>query len=274
MISNVEQTSLIKVFKLQESPGELKTLLQLHLAEYYDLLYFQKGRESQILFKRVGMFKCDEISNHDLKGYLCMFKSDLLSINSDTLYPPSFFSFFRYGNESMINIPPDRVERFNLIFDLIYSLFKSSTENKAILIASYLVVILQEASILYSQSCEINPTSLKSSAEMITRRFKNLIAKNYLQKQAVKAYAEMLCITPNHLNKIVKATTGKTALELITERVLVDAKALLQRSTMNVSEIAYSLGFEDTSYFTRLFRKKIGATPLKYRKMGPDRFGI
>jgi AraC family transcriptional regulator, transcriptional activator of pobA len=265
MITNAEQTSLIKVFKLQESPGELKPLLQHSLATYNDLLFFQKGRESHILFKRGGTLKWNEIANHGLKGYLCMFKPDLLSINADSLYSP--FSFIRYRHESKIDIPPDRVERFNLIFDLIHSLFKSSTESKAILIASYLMVILQEANILYSQSCEVSQFNLRSSAEMITRRFKNLIARHYLQKQTVKAYAEMLCVTPNHLNKIVKATTGKTALELITEKILIDAKALLQRSTMNVSEIAYNLGFEDTSYFTRLFRKKIGITPLKYRKM-------
>jgi AraC-like DNA-binding protein len=128
-------------------------------------------------------------------------------------------------------------------------------------------VVLKEADIIFKQFYQINHPNGRTSADIIAQRFKDLIAKHYLQKQTVKAYAQMLCITPDHLNKIVKATAGKTALELIKDRILADAKALLHYSTMNISEIAYSLGFESNSYFARLFRKKIGVAPGQYRRM-------
>jgi AraC-like DNA-binding protein len=219
----------------------------------------------KIMFGSERQVLVSELDSKNLSGYYCIFDENFSSLIGDPSCPPPFFSPIKHRNECIINVPADRIERFNLIFDLIYSLFESSTEHKAILIASYLLVVLKEADIIFRQLYQINNSSRRTSADIITRRFKDLIAKHYLQKQTVRAYAEMLCITPDHLNKIVKTTAGKTALELIKDRILADAKALLHYSTMNISEIAYSLGFENSSYFTRLFRKKIGVAPFKYR---------
>jgi AraC-like DNA-binding protein len=207
------------------------------------------------------------LDNKNMSGYYCIFDENFFSLIANQSPPLPFFSLLKHGNECIINIPPDRLERFNLIFDLIYSLYKSATEYKTILIASYLLVVLKEAGLILKQFYQINHSNGGTSADIITRRFEDLIAKHYLQKQTVKAYAEMLFITPDHLSKTVKTTAGKTALELIKDRILADAKALLHYSTMNISEIAYSLGFEDCSYFTRLFRKKTGVAPGQYRKM-------
>jgi AraC-like DNA-binding protein len=77
----------------------------------------------------------------------------------------------------------------------------------------------------------------------------------------------MLHVTPNYLNKAVKQVTGKTALEQIHEMLILEAKILLKQNEMNVSEIADYLNFENPSYFTRLFKKRTGHTPLDYRKM-------
>jgi AraC-like DNA-binding protein len=223
---------------------------------FYKILF---GSERQAIVRESG--------SKNLSGYYCIFDENFSSLIGDPSCPPPFFSAIKHRNECTINVPADRIERFNLIFDLIYSLFKSSTEHKAILIASYLLVVLKEADIIFKLFYQINYSGRRTSADIITRKFKDLIAKHYLQKQTVKSYAEMLFITPDHLNKIVKATAGKTALELIKDWILADAKALLHYSTMNISEIAYSLGFENSSYFTRLFRKKIGVAPGQYRRM-------
>ena len=198
-----------------------------------------------------------ELGSKNSNGYYCIFDKNFSSLIGDP-------SCIKHRNECIINVPADSIEKFNLIFDLIYSLFKSSTEYKTILIASYLLVVLKEANSI-KQFYPISHPIGRTSADIITLRFKNLIAKCYLEKQKVKAYAEILCVRPGHLNKIVKATAGKTALELIQDRILVHAKALLHYSTMNISEIAYTLGFETSTDFTRLFRKKVGVAPGQYR---------
>jgi hypothetical protein len=101
------------------------------------------GNERQTIVK--------ELDNKNLSGYYCIFDEKFSSLIGNPSYSLPFFSLFTHRHECIINVPADRTERFNLIFDLIYSLFKSSTENKTILIASYLVVILQEANMLHEK---------------------------------------------------------------------------------------------------------------------------
>jgi AraC family transcriptional activator of pobA len=77
----------------------------------------------------------------------------------------------------------------------------------------------------------------------------------------------LLNVTPNHLNKSVKSSTGKSATKWIEETILLEAKYLLFQTTLSVSEIAMQVGHEDHSYFSRFFKKHEGLTPVQYRKM-------
>ncbi|MGE8378958.1 MAG: helix-turn-helix transcriptional regulator, partial [Sphingobacterium sp.] len=98
-------------------------------------------------------------------------------------------------------------------------------------------------------------------------RFRKLITSHIQDTHVIQVYAELLHVSPNHLNKCVKITTGKTASELINEALLMEAKALLSLPQYAISEVAYSLGFEDISYFSRFFRKHAHYTPSEYRNM-------
>jgi AraC-like DNA-binding protein len=70
----------------------------------------------------------------------------------------------------------------------------------------------------------------------------------------------------NHLNKVLKENTGKTTTELISSRIAQEAKILLRQTDWNVSEIAYSLGFEEVAHFSNFFRKQTSTSPLGFRK--------
>lgn len=78
-------------------------------------------------------------------------------------------------------------------------------------------------------------------------------------------YAELLNESPVVLNRAVKSLTGKTAGELIIERLILEAKRLLLYSGLNNKEVAYKLGYDDPSYFARIFHKKTGSTPSEFR---------
>jgi AraC-like DNA-binding protein len=73
-------------------------------------------------------------------------------------------------------------------------------------------------------------------------------------------------ISPNYLNQICKKIVGKTASQLLYERLLVEAQRLLTHTTQSVKEIGYLLGFDDPSYFVRFFRKQAGQTPAEFRE--------
>lgn len=84
---------------------------------------------------------------------------------------------------------------------------------------------------------------------------------------SVASYAAMLGITPSHLNRAVKANTGRSAGEWIENARISLARNLIHDESMSISEIAYRLGFEDASYFSRFFRKAVGMSPSDYREL-------
>ncbi|HAD96330.1 MAG TPA: AraC family transcriptional regulator, partial [Cryomorphaceae bacterium] len=82
---------------------------------------------------------------------------------------------------------------------------------------------------------------------------------------SAKEYAERLSVHVNHLTKVLKEGTGKTTTELISSRILQEAKILLKQTTWTVSEISDSLGFEEVAHFSNFFKKRTDITPLKFR---------
>ena len=103
-------------------------------------------------------------------------------------------------------------------------------------------------------------------------KFNRLILEECLLLQSVDDYASHLAISPDELNALCKQQAGISAKQYILDKKLTEAKRLLLYSQMNMNEIAYQLGFEDSSYFARIFRKKTSLTPSgflkKYRKEG------
>jgi AraC family transcriptional activator of pobA len=82
----------------------------------------------------------------------------------------------------------------------------------------------------------------------------------------VNLLAEQLCLSPRYLSDLLKSETGKTAMEHIHLFVIGEAKHRLKTADIGIADIAYSLGFEDASYFSRLFRKQVGVSPLAFRR--------
>jgi len=103
--------------------------------------------------------------------------------------------------------------------------------------------------------------------ELLERQFP---IENPAQRFALRSatdYANQLAIHVNHLNRAVKNTTGKTTTALIAERIATEARALLRHTNWNVSEIGYSLGFEEASHFNNFFRKHTAQTPTIFRNV-------
>ena len=98
------------------------------------------------------------------------------------------------------------------------------------------------------------------------QKLEALIEMHYLTEKSAGAYAEMMNMSPKHLNRIVQAMLGMTSSDLIMARVMLEAKRLLLHADSTVAETADALGFDDYAYFSRLFRKKCGETPSSFQK--------
>ena len=103
-------------------------------------------------------------------------------------------------------------------------------------------------------------------AEEITFLFENILKEKSNYKYRLYDYASQLNISTAYLSEVVKKTTGKSAKTLIQETIIYKAKTLLKQSSEDIATIAYTLGFNDASYFIKYFKNQIGLTPSKYRK--------
>ena len=120
--------------------------------------------------------------------------------------------------------------------------------------------LLQLFLIYCNNSRELNTTQLseEDASVCILRDFKNLVDQNYTRWHKIGPYAEEIHITSKHLSSTVKAMSGKSAKEMIQDRLLLEAKRMLLHTGLSVKEIAYTIGFEEPLHFSGFFKKKAG----------------
>lgn len=109
------------------------------------------------------------------------------------------------------------------------------------------------------------PPTRRDRAWTITCRFWSLLAKHASRQRSVSFYADALGITPGYLNKACRRAYGTSPKALIEQQVAVEISTLLSDTDMTVAHIADRLGFEDTSYMCRFFRRTTGLSPLEFR---------
>ena len=152
--------------------------------------------------------------------------------------------------------------------DLTQKMFDAFASHNAFaredILYSYLKIFLVHA----SRIClEQNESKLGVSTEYpLLQQFKAKIEQHFTTRCTPSDYAEMLHISLKALGKLTKKHLGKTPGDLVTERVLIEAKRLLYLSEKSVKEIAFDLGFEDQHYFSRFFKKNASISAEEYRR--------
>lgn len=107
-----------------------------------------------------------------------------------------------------------------------------------------------------------------SKSEKLCRDFTQMVMQNYSKNRNVSWYAEKLNISHAHLCSIVKQTTGKTCVDIISSMVIMDAKSQLKSTQLSIQEISDSLNFANMSFFGKYFKRYVGMSPLEYRNKG------
>jgi AraC family transcriptional activator of pobA len=188
-------------------------------------------------------------------GYVINFSAAFLK---DLLLKPDYLDQFRFFNghaaDSVVEIPEGERAGIRHIMEQIVSEAQENLRMGADMVVDRLGTAHQQVNV----ATNYNYTLLKS--------FQKLIEDNYIKLKLPKDYAELLYITPNHLNALCNDILGTSAGELIRNRVILEAKRLLINLELNITEIAYRLNFTDNSYFTKFFKKHTGLTPEEFRK--------
>lgn len=146
--------------------------------------------------------------------------------------------------------------KFDMIRNLIFELI-------------HLGVKMQPAGLVEKHHVNASQRIAALFSDLLERQFP--IDENHtsINLRSASDFADQLNVHVNHLNRAVKEVTQKTTTQLITERILQESKVLLKHSSWNVSEVAYSLGFNEVTHFNNFFKKQLNLSPTQFRK-GPQ----
>lgn len=246
--------------------------------DFYEILYITHGtghytidfvkhpiRPDTIFFLSPGQIHELEVSD-DIKGYIFLFTSAFYHFNKTNPYKlfelPFFYSFADETAPLILNETPQK--------NYVIELFKNAiAENEHTLpdkdeaVRALLDLLLIQCKRWYPTQA-IDEKTHKS--KILVKRFKQLIEEKCQENLSIKEYAQLLNLTPNHISETVKFVTGRTATDLINDRMIMEIKRMLLHTQLSVSEIAYALNFSDQSYFSKYFKKLTGMSPGQFKR--------
>lgn len=202
------------------------------------------------------------------KGFLIVIHEDFLP-GTAIYHEIRKYGYFDYEVNEALHLSPSEED---IIWNLYYSIEKEYHNNtdelsKSIII-SHLDSMLKYAQRFYKRQF-INRAELTGST---VTKFNALLTANYEERKTgnlglptVSSMAESLHLSSRYLTDLLKEETGKTALELIHLFLINEAKNMLTEGELNISEISDMLGFENATYFSRLFKKEVGTTPRQFK---------
>src|SRR3954463_9923395 len=203
------------------------------------------------------------------KGYTCLFSEGFFKApdRSESL---QHSPLFKIGGTPILKIEEQQRSFLNTIFQKMIDELKSDYAYKDDLMRNYINLIIHEALKLqpsehYNQHKNAASRLTSVFFELLERQFPVESSDNPLQLKTAQDYASHLNVHVNYLNRAVKEVTGKSTTTHITERIVSEAKALLQHTAWNIADIAYALGFEYTTYFNNFFKKLTGTNPKSLR---------
>ena len=221
-----------------------------------------------ILFSRPNMVYRFEQFGEQNPGFLCIFTNNFF----DEFANISKYPIFDPEVSPLIEITGSQMKSFTTIF--------KEMEKEMTLDFSYKYDLLRNRVLqIILDALKLRPASHlqireSNSAIRITGYFRELLEGQFpIQNPTYRMilrhpleFAETLSVHVNHLNRSLKQVTDKTTSQLIADRMIKEAKILLQDTKWNIMEIAWSLGFEDPSHFIRFFKKNVDLTPTTFRK--------
>jgi AraC family transcriptional regulator, transcriptional activator of pobA len=195
-------------------------------------------------------------------GYLIYFKKDLFSF-----FKPDFeeqFPMFDLLHTNFFKLNELKFKSFEPHFQEVFATYENTTDNQMLASIKLLALLykLKEFTKTFNQVEE----SFHSPQHILMQKFIQLVNNFYLDKRTIDEYADMLSVTSNHLSQTVKNVSGKNALAFINDRIMTEAKSMIQFSNLDIAEIAYQLHFSDSSNFGKFFKKHADVTPVEYRK--------
>ena len=211
-----------------------------------------------------------ELNGATTYGYCCLFTADFLPTHT-RLHPDDLLVFAPHEPAFFYLNSAQRAD-FELLFIKMLAEQDSPYPHKYELLFHYVMACVHEAQKLVPATATARGTT--ASARLATT-FRDLLARQFpifssaqrVELRTAQAFADRLAVHANYLSRTLKAETGKTTSQLLAERLVQEARALLLHTDWPIADISYCLGFEEPTHFTQFFRRHTQRTPSQLRQV-------
>lgn len=264
---------LFHINRLEVFRDKIAFPLPPHRKTVHDFIFLTKGTstrskglnqytfgENEFFFLPAYQLTTHDFMSDDAEGYFVHFDVEIFRSASLNRVLDSF-SFLDFLATPTVKVSNKAVSPILNILERLEQLYFEVPKTDFDLVVFYLLVLLTEVKKFVVSEKKLT----KNSALYISQQYKNALTQHIYQKQNVSEYADLLNVTPNHLNKCVKAITHKTAQDLLNEMLILEAKSLLKYSNFQIAEIAVKLCNQTPSNFARFFKNQTGISPKAYQ---------
>jgi len=246
---------------------------------FYSIIWVKEGNGlvkvdfSQYSFRKDTLFAFSPFppfmfsTEKGIKGVAIQFHSDFYCIHrnpSETNCDTTLFN--NIYQKPFFDIDIAMGKKFDFFIEQLKDEFTSTSNQQFDLLVPNLKVLLGNASRIKQNSQEESPKFTTTQTPHILENLRNKIETNFNEKHVPSDYAGLLNISANALAKLVKLHYNKTLTDLITERIITEAKRELYMTTKTIKEIAWSSGYQDEYYFSRFFKTNTDVSPQMYRE--------
>ncbi|UAB86127.1 helix-turn-helix domain-containing protein [Zunongwangia sp. SCSIO 43204] len=205
-------------------------------------------------------YRVHQLNKAGKKGVLLSFKRELLEDDLKEFLLDVFRMFNIQGEFSCLQVTEQSSKVLNSIYNLLSEEYQKEEMN-LLMIKALLKVFLLQLIQLKEQHFTQHDINEKRIYE-----FMLLLESHYLEERDTGFYAEQLGISAKRLNQILKEKLDKTGLQLIHDRLILEAKRQIIHSENTIKEISFNLKFKDRSYFSRFFKQHSGMTPQEFQE--------
>ncbi|WBV56699.1 AraC family transcriptional regulator [Chryseobacterium daecheongense] len=247
-----------------------------HRHDFYVTVLFTKGTgihevdfhrydvsEGSMFFLSPGQVHSWELSE-DTDGYIFFLSQEFYDMHYINQHLRNFPFFSSVNFSRKLQLEKKYLNPMVGLFEEIQNEYYSHNLMKEGLILSVITKMYITSSRLFSKEYNTFNSPVSISYLKHYQDFETLLEEHFTKEKSISFYASLLDISPKHLNRITQTMVQKTTTEVITERVMLEAKRMLMYLSESLVEIAFRLGYEEYSYFVRVFRKTSGITPTQF----------
>lgn len=251
-----------------------------HVHSFYEILWFQEGTglhtvdfiDYEVKPDTIFFLSPGQIHNFDVReGYRGVAIKMCTDFMKDEEGPNGLFLkyniFHSYDTVPCCRIDPSIAQLLSaLVDDMETEAHRDGEFGNIDIIKALLRIFLVKVQRHGIQEGVLHLDALKSSHQLFLR-FRKLVEQEFTRLHNVQEYADRLNVPVRTLNKCVNECSSKSPLAFINDRIMLEARRLVRHTSMLFKEIAFELGYEDPSYFVKLFKRQTGYLPSEFREL-------